>query len=300
MKFLQKMNLTELFVANNPITKTEGYLTKIQEILPNIIKVVRRRLIISLMRSIGSQFFLLFHLQDGKYTRNILPSLIHLDTGVNVIEVVFEGDTIQSNESLLPQTFRKYKTSDMWHQVIINHNGKYAKNDLLLAIFNCLLSHEFYPCYYQTGDKRDSFFIRNCFEQMEYLYMEKLKLSIPFTNDIVTLTYKMNVANFKKEQIDPAERIQKAIESSFNLADKCLNLERFSSKAELNHIELIMVAPRILSNVLLKGARSYMTNIETLILSDNGLDSARGMHPMTWMKSLNSIDLSKNKVEPLT
>lgn len=235
-------------------------------------------------------------MQDGVYTRNVLPSLRHLGSGVNVIEVIFQGDTIQSQETLPPHLFRKYKTSDMWHQVIINHNGKYGKTELLKAIFNLLLSHEFYPCHYQIGDKCDSFFIRNCFEQMEFLYMEKLRVSMPFLNDSVTLTYKMNVANFKKEQIDPAQCIAKAIESSFNLPDKCLNLERFSARPELNHIELILSAPRILSNILLKGARSFMTNIEKLILSDNGLDSSKGMHPLTWMKSLNSIDLSKNKV----
>lgn len=184
----------------------------------------------------------------------------------------------------------------MWHQVLINHNGKYAKTELLLAILNSLLSHEFYPCYYQTGDKRDSFFIRNCYEQMEFLYMEKLKVRIPLSNDVFTLTYKMNVANFKKEQIDPAERIQKAIDSSFSLMDKTLNLERFSSKPELNHIELILSVPRMMSNILLKGARSYLGNIVKLILRDNNIDSAKGMHPMTWMKCLNCIDLSKNKV----
>lgn len=184
----------------------------------------------------------------------------------------------------------------MWHQVLINHNGKYAKTELLLAIFNSILTHEFYPCYYQTGDQCDSFFIRNCFEQMEYLYMEKLKIQMPLSNDAVTLTYKMNVGPFKKGQIDPVERIQKAIDSSFSLTDKCMNLERFSSKPELNHIELILSVPRMMSNILLKGARAYMANIQNLILRDNGIESARGMHPMTWMTTLNSIDLSKNKV----
>lgn len=86
----------------------------------------------------------------------------------------------------------------MWHQVLVNHNGKYGKTESLSAIFNSLHSHEFYPCYYQTGDKRDSFFIRNCFDQMDVLYMDKLKVQIPFTNEVILLTYKMNVANFKK------------------------------------------------------------------------------------------------------
>lgn len=126
--------------------------------------------------------------------------------------------------------------------------------------------------------------------------MEKLKFTIPLTNDVVTLTYKMNVANFKKEQIDPAERIGKAIETSFNMMEKCLNLESFAARPELNNIELIMSTPRIISHILLKAARTYMTNIEKLILRDNGLDSSKGFHPLTWMKNLNAIDLSKNKV----
>ncbi|KAG4074421.1 hypothetical protein HA402_000400 [Bradysia odoriphaga] len=273
LKHLKKMNLTEMFIANNPITQTDGFMAQIQETLPNIVKV------------------------DGVYTRNVLPSLRHLGSGINVIEVIFQGDTIQSAESLPPHIFLKYKTSDMWHQVIINHNGKYGKTDLLMAIFTLLLSHEFYPCHYQIGDKCDSFFIRNCFEQMEFLYMEKLRVPIPCTNDSVTLTYKMNVANFKKEQIDPPECITKAIEASFYLKDKCLNLERFSDRPELNHIELILAAPRTMMHILLKGARSFMTNIEKVVLRDNDLDSSKGMGPLTWMKSLNSIDLSKNKIE---
>lgn len=184
----------------------------------------------------------------------------------------------------------------MWHQVLINHNGKYAKTELLSAIFNSLLSHELYPVFYTTSDKRDSFFVRNCFEQMECLYMAKLKVQMPFTTDAITLTFKMNVATFKKEQIDPAEQIQKAIGNSFNLTDKCLNLERFSSKPEMNHIELILSVPRMMSNILLRAGRAYMTNIEHLILRDNDIDSSKGMHPLTWMKSLRTIDLSKNKV----
>lgn len=185
----------------------------------------------------------------------------------------------------------------MWHQVLINHNGKYAKNELLFAIFNSLMSHELYPCYYQTGEKRDSFFIRNCFEQMEVLLKnEKLKIQMPFSNDRITLTYRMNVANFKREQIDAAICIQNAIESSFNLTDKVLNLERFSSKPELVHIELLLYVPQMLSNILIKGARSFLLNIETLILRDNGIESSKGMHPLTFMKGLKSIDLSKNKV----
>lgn len=187
----------------------------------------------------------------------------------------------------------------MWHQVLVNHNGKYAKTELLLAIFNAILTHEFYPCYYQTGDKRDSFFIRNCFEQMEYLYMAKLKIQMPVTNDTIALTYKMNVANFKKEQLDPAERIQKAIASSFSLMDKQLNLERFSAKPELNHIELVLSVPRMLSNILLLGARKFLGNIEKLILRDNGILSSKGMHPLTWMKNLKSIDFSRNKVRKI-
>lgn len=272
LKFLQRLNITELYIANNPVTEVDGFAQKIQEFLPNIVKI------------------------DGKYTQNVLPSLLHLGSGANTIEVIFQGDVINSTGTVLPQMFRKYKTSDMWHQVLINHNGKYGKAELLSAIFNVILSHEFYPCHYQIGDKRDSFFIRNCYEQMEFLYMEKLRVTMPNSNEVITLTYKMNVANFKKEQIDPAERIGKAIESSFSLMDKCLNLERFAAKQELTHIELVMSVPRTLSHILLKAARLYMTNIEKLILRDNGLTSAKGFHPLTWMKSLKTIDLSNNKV----
>ncbi|KAJ6634948.1 Nuclear RNA export factor 2, partial [Pseudolycoriella hygida] len=138
-KYLRKMNATELLIDDNPVSLTANFMNRILEILPNLVKI------------------------DGEYTRTTTPSLINLGAGENMIEVIFQGDTIKSDESLPPHLFRKYKTSDMWHQVIINHNGKYAKSELLFAIFSSLNTHELYPCYYKVGQKNDTFFVRNCY-----------------------------------------------------------------------------------------------------------------------------------------
>lgn len=37
------MNLTELFIANNPITKNDEFMTKVDFFLPNIVKVVSKK-----------------------------------------------------------------------------------------------------------------------------------------------------------------------------------------------------------------------------------------------------------------
>lgn len=68
----------------------------------------------------------------------------------DTFEIMFKGDKICSNDKNDLNIFRKYKISDMWHQIIIHHNGKFNKSDIIKAIFNTLTSHEFYPCYYKV------------------------------------------------------------------------------------------------------------------------------------------------------
>lgn len=237
----------------------------------------------------------LFFAQDGQYTRPLLSSQLHIDSGENTIEVIFQGDVI-TNGDIQNIFFKKYKASDMWHQVIIHHDGKYSKAQLLSSLFNQLTSHEFYPCYYKTDSERDSFFIRNCSEQMEVLYNNKMAFKIMPANETVKLTFKMNVANFKPGQLDASERISLAIASCFSFMDKLYNLERFSSNTELANIEVYLSNPRTMTYVLLQGARRFLGNIESLKLSNNDIKTVKGMHPLNWMKTLKTIDLSNNLV----
>lgn len=212
------------------------------------------------------------------------------------IEVIFLGDVIKSSEIDQHLFFKKYKSSDMWHQVLIHHEGMFNKHQLLTAIFNQLTGHEFYPCYYKTGNDHDTFFIRNCFDQMEVLFNAKLAISIPNSVQQIKLTFKMNVANFKADHIEVVEQINKVIGGCFNIIDKIYNLENLSDRNELKNIEFYLSNPRTIAFVLLQGARRFLHNIEHLKLNNNNIRTARGMHPLNWMKNLKSIDLSNNKV----
>lgn len=184
----------------------------------------------------------------------------------------------------------------MWHQCIIQHDGKFSKAQLLTALFNYLTSHEFYPCHYKSDTERDSFFIRDCAEQMEILYNAKMRLTVLSSCEPVKLTFKMNVANYKKGQINPTDRISQAIGSCFNFMDKSFNLERFSNNSELENIEIYLSNPRTMTYVLLQGARRFLSNIESLKLANNGIKTVKGMHPLNWMKTLKAIDFSNNLV----
>lgn len=110
------------------------------------------------------------------------------------------------------------------------------------------------------------------------------------------LTLRMNIYEQKSGQIDVIVQVERAIEHAFSLMDKTLNLEAFSLRPELKYIEVLFTNAATLAKILLQSARRYMGNIERVKLGTNSLRNCNGMRPMTWMKRLNSLDLSNNLV----
>ena len=66
------------------------------------------------------------------------------------IELQYAGELIKSTDPKEKFKFYKYKTSTMWHQVTVNHDGKYKKDEILAVIGDIVLE-EFYPCYYRVS-----------------------------------------------------------------------------------------------------------------------------------------------------
>lgn len=106
----------------------------------------------------------------------------------------------------------------------------------------------------------------------------------------------MNVASFRAEQVDPLEQIRTVIGKCFTIMDKTLDLTAFGGHSEFALMELDLGNPATITHVLITAARRYFTNIETVRLCGNGLESTLGMRPFTWMTQLNKLDLSNNSV----
>lgn len=184
----------------------------------------------------------------------------------------------------------------MWHQVIVHHNGKYSPSEIIDSIFDLISPNDFYPCYYKVESEQDSFFVRDCFDQLEKLYVKHLKLKMLDGWEIL-VTLKMNVANFKQGQLNPIEIIQKEINKRYNTLNKSLDLSKFAESDVFKNIICRLSNPRTITQVLSQASRRFMNNVESLRLEYNGIKSTRGMHPLIWMKGLKQIYLSNNKIE---
>lgn len=211
------------------------------------------------------------------------------------IEATLSGEVYRSTDAGHSLTrFSKYKGCDMWwHQVTLHHDGKYERSDMLDAIFELLAPNDFYPCYYRTDTTKDTFYVRNSYDQLELLVMKKLVVPMADKRTLF-ITLKMKAATIQKEHANPTELIQTQISICFNLMNKVLDLSHFGSNENLQEIVLRMSMPRILTNILSYASRRFSVNVDVLKLNGNSLKSARGMHPLIWMKSLKEIDLRDN------
>lgn len=216
-----------------------------------------------------------------------------------IVEIL-GGDVYRSTDSDHSITrFSKYKGCDMWHQVILHHEGRYDVFDMIDGLFELLAPNDFYPCYYRTDATKDTFYVRSSYDQLELLFTKKLQ--VPMSDkQVLHISLKMKAAAIQKEHVNPTELIQTQISICFNLMNRTLDLSHFASNQRLQEIVLRMSVPRILTNILSFASRKHSTNVEVLKLNGNGLKSARGMHPIIWMKSLKEIDLRDNCIENIS
>lgn len=194
--------------------------------------------------------------------------------------------------------FEKYKNpiKNSWHQLIISHEGKYSQAEILDAFFDAIAPNDCMPCYYNPQERSDMFFVRDCYDALEALYYKKL--IIPIAGNVkLHVTLKMSVAEIIDSHLDPIKIVHSIVNMNYDEANQILNLERFGENDLLENIICRISTPRTLTNILTYAARKYTTNIIELRLGLNGLKSARGMHPMLWMKGLKEVNLSNNKIE---
>lgn len=213
----------------------------------------------------------------------------------------YSGDVYDATDKEFNEkNFRKYKTSQRWHQVIIHHEGNFSQSELLDAMFEIVAMNDFYPCYYQSDTTCDMFFVRECYEPLEMLYMKRLQLKFPPRPEIVNITLKMNVADFMSGQVQPSTEIQDQINRRFNLGCKVLDLSKLGFSQGFEDFICRMSNPRTFSIIVSQASRRFLSNVETLKLNDNGIRSARGTHSLVWMKALKEIDLSNNNIPDIS
>lgn len=150
----------------------------------------------------------------------------------------------------------------------------------------------------------DYFLIRLCRTAIEKLFQNNLRLQ--FGHQVIYLTVKFQVAQFKLGQIYPSKKYSKAINESLQRlithegVPSVLDLDSFSTRPEFKHIYVNLenkMSLQLLFVVLdnLQASSKIFDNIRGIRLSNNNI---RTLDPMVKMPKvlLDLFDLSNNKV----
>lgn len=163
------------------------------------------------------------------------------------------------------------------------------------------ICHTIYP---QESKLSDYFLIRLCRASIEKLFQNNLRLS--FGNQLVYLTIKFQVAQFKLGQIYPSKKYSKAINDCIQRMIVCegvsnvLDLDQFATRPEFKHI-CVNLANKMSLQLLfttldnLQTTNKIFDKIKGIRLTSNNI---RTLEPLSKMLkvSLNLFDLRDNNV----
>ena len=222
-----------------------------------------------------------------------------------------EGDIVLNPESALIYTPFNLNYSKaalgkthVWHQIILHHEGKFAKNQILDAIFAICFDDDIIPVAYREHSNADFFLLRGCNKAILRMFETNLKLVIPPLNIRINMTIRLGVAKFDPSQIHPPTKIQKVVhERSINaelygfsnlLNLDCLHEHKDLSEIVLNlghkmHFEIVVRAMTSLEEFLKK-------RFNCLKLTNNNIQFVTPLTPLKFM-NFTSIDLRFNKLK---
>lgn len=191
--------------------------------------------------------------------------------------------------------FKKYKFNTKWHQVVVSHDGRYDKAEILENLFTVLDGFDFYPCYYRTYSKQDEFFVINCYEALAFLVQSKLALKMKSSSEYISIVLKMDMAEFKDGQVVVEEKLNFALQCQFN--DRCLDLCNFQQVLDrIKFVDFSVKSTRTLSTILTLAGRKYGVACLILRLRHNGIRNLGALSSLISYPKLIALDLRFNDV----
>ncbi|XP_058823731.1 nuclear RNA export factor 2 [Topomyia yanbarensis] len=193
--------------------------------------------------------------------------------------------------------------ADVWHQVMVHHDGKYQKKEILDAFFTVISTDDFYPVAYRQYTNIDFFLVRLCSKALVKLFDKNLKLPMPGSSDPLKLTVKLNVAKYVQGQVNPSAKVVAAVAERCDNAvmygfSNLLNLDNFRDHGDFEelciflgnraHLELVCSSINQLEDV--------RTKVNTIKLTNN---SIAHISPLVAIKDLpiQTLDLRFNRIK---
>ncbi|EAT42411.1 AAEL006050-PA [Aedes aegypti] len=277
---LKGCNINELYIEGNGIVDVPGYMDVLKEYFPKIIKIDRTFL--------GAK---------PRKQQKVVAAANRIGGDDEVEVTSTAGEVFASINGVVRNAsdFKKYKFNTKWHQVVVSHDGRYDKAEILENLFTVLDGFDFYPCYYRTYSKQDEFFVINCYEALAFLVQSKLALKMKSSSEYISIVLKMDMAEFKDGQVVVEEKLNFALQCQFN--DRCLDLCNFQQVLDrIKFVDFSVKSTRTLSTILTLAGRKYGVACLILRLRHNGIRNLGALSSLISYPKLIALDLRFNDI----
>ncbi|XP_070493480.1 nuclear RNA export factor 2-like [Chironomus tepperi] len=184
-----------------------------------------------------------------------------------------------------------------WSKVVIEHNGRFNSEDILNEMFETFFQDiPCYICYYKTGELEDSFMLYMNFAPMNILVLNDLKMKMKGTNEFVTFRLHLKCSTFTNGEIKWSELIGKVVNKRINSSK--LDLSFFKNDSDFKDLIFCMKAADVKKHIL-NCALNINPKIIEINLSNNDLNSLKGLSIIKSFPDLISLNLSQNDIESL-
>lgn len=195
---------------------------------------------------------------------------------------------------------------DSWHQITVNHNADFLKEEILVAFFDVLKDTSFAPIGYREGRTADKFLIPSMLKKIvKNLFKRNCQLPMP-SGKPLNFSITLNVASYSQHHISIEKIMWKVLNEALTKLDdyqgykSVLNLERISKHRECVDICLSLGNPptlRMLFSILVKSFTKQSKNIKGIVLSKNDICDLTAFHILfDFIDELDLLDLRYNDI----
>lgn len=195
---------------------------------------------------------------------------------------------------------------ESWHQITVNHNDDFFKEEILVVFFEAMKDTTFAPVGYREGKIADKFLVPSKYKKIvKNLFRRSCKLAMP-SGKPLNFSVTLNVANRTSDHISIENTLYVILDEAFrNLDDyqgvkDVLNLEKVCKHKECCDICLSLGNPgtlRILFELLVTKFINELKKIKGIVLKKNDIfDLASFKILVDFIDELELLDLRYNDI----